>query len=113
VEKQNISTAQKRSLKNKRKFYSVLALLEIYGAVVTVRNACPNILHHCISYSEFICVFFFSRIKEDIITKHGSDSSVGIATDYGLDGPGIESSSPPTVKERGSLALASVEPVVY
>jgi hypothetical protein len=37
-------------------------------------------------------------------SKCGPGSSVGIATDYGLDGPGIEFSLPSTVKERGSLA---------
>jgi hypothetical protein len=45
VEKQHISSAWERTLNNKRKFYSVLALSEIYGAVVTMRTACPDIQH--------------------------------------------------------------------
>jgi len=36
----------------------VLALLEIYDAVVTMRTACPGIQHLHISYTVYICVSF-------------------------------------------------------
>ena len=66
---------KKRTLNNKRKFYSVLALLKICGAAVTMCNACSNIHHLRISYAEYICIpFFFSWIK-DIITKYNANET--------------------------------------
>jgi hypothetical protein len=40
---------------------------------------------------KFIQVFITISNTEDVYVSCGPGSSVGIATDYGLDGPGIES----------------------
>ena len=67
-----------------------------------VRSAClifkPQRLlaalkNNCILFTESICVFLMIHtVHADSTSKQqGRDSSVGIATRYGLDGPGIES----------------------
>jgi hypothetical protein len=43
-------------------------------------------------YREFLPIFWYMSVSQRPYKKSGPGSSVSIATDYGLDGPGIESS---------------------
>jgi hypothetical protein len=54
--------------------------------------------------------FFF--LLERLLTYRGSGSSVGIATDYGLDGPGIESRWRRDFSQTSRPALGSTPPLV-
>jgi len=45
----------------------------------------------CINCAVFLYCFFYVYLFVFILSVHGPGSSVGIATAYGLDGPGIES----------------------
>jgi hypothetical protein len=42
------------------------------------------------TYSDYVCCRVFT-IRSEWGTQAGQDSSMGIVTCYGLDGPGIES----------------------
>jgi hypothetical protein len=52
------------------------------------------------------------RILRKIKTKCGPDRSVGIATDYGLDGPGIESRWGRDFSHPSRPALGPTQPPV-
>jgi len=55
------------------------------------RNGSERNSQNFLSYWAHFCCFIYWNYKSSFITHCGLGSSVGIATGYGLDGPGIES----------------------
>ena len=97
-----------RPRRESKYIHSQFAVPTAPARIIYLKDGHPNTVKHIsVVFTKKLC-FIFNFSAENV----GPDSSVGIATRYGLDGPGIESRCGRDFPHPSRPALRAIQPPI-